>query len=88
MGESNLNIPPVYKGRQNKPIAEYIIAMNTQVLRGNPHEGSPGKGSEFEKDSTKYGVTINEPISEAEKAMHELWLARRQQEVCISVYRQ
>lgn len=29
-----------------------------------------------------YGMVYNAPETEAEKTMHELWLARRRQEVC------
>ncbi len=70
----NLDVPQIYRGKQRKPVAEYIKRSNPTVLR------STSAGQNMPSDTAKYGIRIDEPISEAERTMHELWLAKRQQE--------
>ena len=77
--EANLNFPADKLKRGGRDVPVYVKHSYPEVLQSRTDYNSflpkiPGAAD-------NYGMVYNKPETEAEKNMHELWMAKRRQEV-------
>ena len=76
-----IELPPARKDKHgNRKIPQYVKSGFPTVFE-TPEDANPGLFPKIPGAEENYGMVYNKPETEAERTMHELWMARRRQEV-------